>query len=297
MSWRPEQNACTFSRELAPGRPNVPFPAMLPHTTGLSRGHMHRLSRLLLLIAPVFSAALACRAPGDLSAGASSPRDSPTRLPPDSVFRLLVLVRLQAFGRGDSAAYARLLADDVVHINDYGMRRSRVALLAHVAANNGGAVRYDVSALHARLVGTAAVVDCEVRDYHRVGSREIRNTARELDVFREEAGEWKLLAHAETPELTSPAALDVGAASLQDYVGVYEWWPGFRETYTAVRGQLFVQASGDSTAVPLRAAAPDAFFVPGDASIILFARDASGRVRSILVHSDDGQLDVVRRVR
>ena len=258
---------------------------------------MHRLSRLLLLIALVFSAALACGGPGDLSAGASSPPDNPTRLPPDSVFRRLVLVRLQAYGRGDSAAYARLLDGDVVHINDYGMRRSRLPLLAHVAANNGGAVRYDVRALHSQLVGTAAVVDCEVREYHPVGSREMRNAFRELDVFREEAGEWKLLAHAETPELTSPAALGVGAASLQDYVGVYEWWPGYRETYTAVGGQLFIQASGDSTAVPLQAAAPDAFFVPGAPSIILFARDASGRVRSILVHSDDGQLDVARRVR
>lgn len=222
----------------------------------------------------------------------------PAQLPPDSLFRRLILLRRQAYGRGDSAAYGRLLADDVVHISDLGVRRTRAALVAHVGAKGGGAARFEVSALQVRLVGPeTAVVDCEVFEYMRLGSRDVRITARELNVFRQEAGVWRLLAHAETPEVTSPAVVAVPAARLQDYAGVYEWWPGYRETYTVRHGRLLVQATGDSAAVPLDAAAPDAFFAPGDPSVGFFVRDASGRVQSLLVHFADGRVVVARRVR
>jgi hypothetical protein len=223
--------------------------------------------------------------------------DASRQLPADSVFRRLVLARRQAFGRGDSAAYGRLLAAEVVHINDVGARRTRESLLAHVAANSGAHVRYEVGALHARFAGAVVLVDCEVLEFISLGPREVRTTARELNIFVEQEGRWKLTAHAETPEAISPAPLRLPAAMLRDYVGEYEWWSGYRETYSQRGNQLFARATGDTVSVPLESSAPDAFFLPGDPTMILFARGASGRVGHLLVHFPDGRVVVAGRVR
>ena len=259
---------------------------------------MHRLGRSAILTSPLLLLLALITAPRAVQGGGAR-RESYTRLqlPADSVFRGLVLARRQAFGRGDSAGYGRLLAAEVVHINDFGARRTRDSLLAHVAANSGAHARFEVGALHARLAGSVVLVDCEVFEYVPFGPREVRIAARELNVFVQQAGAWKLTAHAETPELMSPASLPLPAATLRDYVGEYEWWPGFRETYSQRGERLFVQATGETASVPLEAAAPDAFFVAGDHTVGLFARDKSGRVSRLLVHFADGRLVVARRVR
>ena len=258
---------------------------------------MHRFGRFAILASPLVLLLALIVLPRAVQ-GRGVRRESfvHSQLPADSVFRRLVLARRQAFGRGDSAAYGRLLAPEVVHINDFGARRTRDSLLAHVAANSGARARFEVGALHARLVGGVALVDCEVLEYVPFGPREVRIAARELNVFVQQEGVWKLTAHAETPELMSPTSQPLPAAMLRDYVGEYEWWPGFRETYSRRGDRLFVRATGDTAWVPLEAAAPDVFFVAGDPTVVLFARDKSGRVSRLLAHFADGRLVVARRV-
>lgn len=259
---------------------------------------MHRFERSVIWVSPLMLLlVLTGGARAVQSGGARRGSDARRHLPADSVFRRLVLERRQAFGRGDSAGYGRLLAAEVVHISDVGARRTRESLLAHVAANRGAHPRYEVGALHARFAGPVVLVDCEVLEYISVGTRELRGSARELNVFVQQEGGWKLTAHAETPEVMSPTPLPLPAATVSDYVGEYEFWPGYRETFTQRGDRLFVRATGDTVSVHLEAAAPDAFFMAGDPGISLFARDASGRVSRLLEHFADGQVFVGRRVR
>jgi Domain of unknown function (DUF4440) len=122
-----------------------------------------------------------------LLAGAFSPSTDTQEAaaPPhsDEVFRELIVQRLDAYGRGDSAAYSRLIANEFVHIMDTGIRRTRDELLEHVAANKGSKFRFDVGTLHARVYGQLAVVDCEDIHYLSFGPREIATPLHETDVF------------------------------------------------------------------------------------------------------------------
>ncbi len=75
--------------------------------TKLSQGRSIGI-RILLL-------ALALRG-GTLASSGANP------LPPEDVFRKLILQRVEAHSQNDAAGYLKLLATDFVHIDDTGKR-------------------------------------------------------------------------------------------------------------------------------------------------------------------------------
>ncbi|MDQ6887550.1 MAG: hypothetical protein M3068_09680 [Gemmatimonadota bacterium] len=83
----------------------------------------------------------------------------------------------------------------------------------------------------------------------RYGSRDVTSPYRLLDVFVHRGDQWLLLRHAETHAVASPKPIVVARAILDEYVGRYEWWPGYIETFTRRGNQLFYQ--GTVTRPPL----------------------------------------------
>ena len=214
----------------------------------------------------------------------------------DAVFRDLIVRRLDAFGHGDSAAYGRLTANEFVHIMDTGIRRTRAELLALVGANAGSKSRYDVGALHAQVYGQVAVVDCAVLHYHPFGPREIATPLHETDVFIWREGRWLFLQHQETLKIVNPKVDAPGARALDDYVGRYEWWPGYVDIITRKGNTLFGQESLDAAPTPMEASSGESFFVEGDASQVTFVRDRNGRVTHYLLYFPNGQVVVARKL-
>jgi SnoaL-like domain len=212
------------------------------------------------------------------------------------LFRDLILQRRQAYGRGDTAAYARLVADSLVHIDDRGMRRDRAAVMRFVKENAGGRARYVIGDLHVRRTGSIAVVDCDVTEFIPFGPREQRIAAHELNVFEMHGARWLLVQHAETPLLGQPDSVAMDSLTLDQYVGRYEWYPGFVDTITRRGNQLFILSTGESEPAPLSAAGNGAVVIEGDPSVGFFTRDASGKVDAELVHFLDGRLVRARRV-
>lgn len=216
--------------------------------------------------------------------------------PPDETFRDLILQRLRAYSSGDSAGYRRLLADDFVHVDDSGKRRTVPELVAYTSVGNSS--RWELSDLHVRmLTDSLAVVDCQSMDISTNGSREIRRPLHEMDVFVLRDGRWLFLEHTETHVFASPKTITPDPALLDDYVGEYEFWPGHRDIITRKGDQLFGQEPDDKEATPLVAATNETFFVGGDSEIGVFIRDVNGKVVQEIVHSPDGQLFVARKVK
>ena len=215
--------------------------------------------------------------------------------PSDGLFRSLILQRLQAHSRGDVGAYSRLLDKDFVHVDDAGKRRIAAEMSAIAQANNS---HWVLGRSHTRLIApTLVIVDCEVNELAQFGARRLRMPLHETDVFVLRDGQWLFLEHAETHVLDSPSAMKPDDASLKDFPGHYEWWPGYEDTISRRGNQLYAQATGDKAATPLLAATGESFFVKGDPAITVFVRGPSGKVTHELIHFPDGKVVVARKVK
>lgn len=118
----------------------------------------------------------------------------------------------------------------------------------------------------------------------------------ETDVFIWREGRWLFLQHEETLQIVNPKAAAPEARSLDDYVGRYEWWPGYVDIITRKGNTLFGQDSPDAAPTPMKASSGESFFIAGDASLVTFARDRNGRVTHYLFHFPDGQVVVARKL-
>ena len=210
------------------------------------------------------------------------------------VFRDLISKRLYAHVSGDVVGYRRLIADDFVHVDDAGHRRTAVEMESYNRGGNNA--HWELGELHSRRIGEFAIVDCEVTEIVPFVPRELRFPYHETDVFVMRRGNWLFLQHAETRTLTQPTPVMPDISVLDTYVGRYEWWPGYSETFTRRGDKLFVQAPGDMSPTPLRAASNESFFVDGAPDLLVFVRDANGKITHEILHSADGQVFIARKV-
>ena len=232
-----------------------------------------------------------------LASSRSSAQSNPAAASADErVFHDLILRRRVAYGHGDTAAYGRLVSPGVVHIDDRGQRRDRAALMKLVHANVGGRARYEVGQVHVRRGGAVALADCDVMEYISFGPREQKISAHESNVFERRDGRWLLLQHSETPILSQPASVALDSAALEQYVGRYEWYPGYIDTISRRGARLFIRSTGDAEPVALTAAGDGAFFVDGDPTVGFFLRGSSGKVSAELIHFLDGRLVTAPRI-
>ena len=242
----------------------------------------------ILVCLPLLSVLVALGVESVTDCSAASP-------PADEVFRNLVLQRVQAHSRGDLAAYRALLTDDFVHVDDAGKRRTVGEMASLVGKGNHS--KWEVSELKARHISESlAIVDCEVTELVPFGPREVRMPLHETDVFVLNGDRWLFREHAETHALDSPKPATPDNRALDDYVGRYEWWPGYVDTITRKGNQLYGRSTDDDSPTELHAASDEAFFVEGDPGLTVFVRGPTGRVIHELIHFPDGKVIVARKL-
>ncbi len=213
----------------------------------------------------------------------------------ENIFRDLIVKRLAAHSAGNAAAYRALLDEAFVHTDDTGRRRTLQEMETFNSAPTGST--WTVGTLHMRDIGKdLVVVECEVAEHIRFGSRVLNMPLQETDVFLFKNGRWVFLSHAETHKLDSPSPISVEAEVLEDYVGQYEWWPGFVDTVTRQNDKLYIRSNGDDKDVRLLAATREAFFIEGDPAIVVFVRDVRGKVTGEIIHFPDGKTVRARRI-
>ena len=213
-------------------------------------------------------------------------------------FERLIAERRAAAKRGDTVAYRHFVDPDMVYIDDDGSRQSFGEHLRRVAAagEEEDRIHRDIDSLHVYFVGDVALVDYWTLLRERYGSRDVTSPYRVLDTFVLRGDQWLLVRHAETHALALPTPIAMSSSALNDYVGRYEWWPGYIDTITRVGNQLFEQGTGEKTATLNFAATPEAFYIAADPSLLVFVRDKTGRVVGYLLHWPDGQVTSARRL-
>ena len=201
-------------------------------------------------------------------------------------FRELVLERVTAYGRGDWAAYERLLDPDFVHVSDLGERRALGQMRAFVTAHAGSRATYAIANLHWRVQGSLAIVEAEVRE--RLPDH--AGAWRETDIFVRHQGRWRYQLHQETAIAQPPVPVTVADDALAEYVGRYRSATGTVDVIELREGKLQAGSATDAERVALIPVGRAAFALPGDPTLLVFQRDRTGSVVGCVWHLPSGQV-------
>ena len=213
---------------------------------------------------------------------------------PDSVFQQLVVERIGLAVRGDSSKYRTFVAADAIFINDDGSQDTRAQAVDNAGHKMSGTLTVD--SLHVTRAGDVALVYYGEVEHSEIGSRILTAPFEALDTFIWREGRWQLLAHTKTHKINPAPPIVVDSITLQQYVGRYEWWPGFENIVTRRGSTLYQRDSNEKEATLVRAATPESFYTPGNPQLGVFVRDVHGKVTSFVLHEPDGTVDVARRL-
>ena len=246
---------------------------------------MRAMLRIIVLLWVVVSPVLHAQATGS--------NDSIT-----AFFGHLIAERAVVSRRADTAAFRRLLDPAAVYLNDDGARESADQHIRNIRkrVDEIASSRWENDSMHVSILGDMALIDYWVVQRRRYGARDLIFTYRSLDAYVRRGGPWLLLRHTETHALAPPTPLTVEASALDEYVGRYEWWPGFFDVVSQRGGKLFLQLTGEAEATSTHAATPESFYFAGDPSLVIFTRDNTGRVMGYVEHEPDGQVIRARKL-
>jgi hypothetical protein len=181
---------------------------------------------------------------------------------------------------GDTATLDRQLAGDLVWINgNNGSVMTKSQLLAAVApsAASGGQT-FVVDSVNATRFGDVATVEYLRHDTWPMGQGALRDSWRAMDVFVRRAGRWQVVRHTQVWLVSPVKPIELDSAALSAFVGRYQIRPGYVDDVHFERGALVATATGQSVGARLLPVSSSAFSPNGFGAIIVFERDAAGRV-------------------
>jgi len=154
--------------------------------------------------------------------------------------------------------------------------------------------------LHLR--GASDVATAEYRLTNRRTFREYQNVfvSRASDVFVLRRGRWELVRHTQTWVLRAPATIAVDSAALAPFVGLYQRGAGYVDDVHFRDGHLVAQSTYEALVgapgAHLLPVSGDTFSPEGTAPMIVFERDAQGRVTGYVQQAPDGTIARARRL-
>ncbi|HEY8312376.1 MAG TPA: nuclear transport factor 2 family protein [Gemmatimonadaceae bacterium] len=208
-----------------------------------------------------------------------------------NVFRPLLTSEYSATVRGDTASLTTMLADDLVWIvGNNGAEITKSQLLAASARMGKPAPRFLVDSVRATRFGDVATVEYLRSDHWPMGSGEFVTSWRALDMFARRNGRWVLERHTQV-WLVSPAkSIELDSATMNDFVGHYRITEGYVDNVHFEGKGLVATASGQSAGARLIPVSTDAFSPDGLGAMIVFERDATGRVTGYVQAYPDGRV-------
>lgn len=225
---------------------------------------------------------------------------TPASGPPDLV--AAIRANYAAIAGHDTSTLGRDLADDFRWVLATGgqvvTKPQIIAAVAHAPAAVTG--RYDVDSAHVEILGHVAMVDYRLTDRRRFGGYDRALVSRGTDTFIQRNGGWRLVRRTQTWIVSPPATIALNSAALRAFVGRYEHGAGYIDDVHLEGGHLVATSSAESASglpgAHLLPVSEDAFSPDGAAPLIVFERDASGRVIGYVQQSPDGSVARARRL-
>jgi ketosteroid isomerase-like protein len=191
--------------------------------------------------------------------------DGTARIPEQQEVWKVSQAWLDAFNHRDLDSFARYVADDFIGSTDDGLSMTKASLLKRLSIHPAAyEQRTNLRDVRVRVEGDTAIVNYLVT----LIAGGYQNTTlvfqvRRTEFFQKKKGTWLAIAAHESAlpvNLRKPVKAD--PKTLKDYVGRYEYRPGFANTYTVEGGHLMDEWKGaKSEAFPIR---KDTFFESDD---------------------------------
>jgi Domain of unknown function (DUF4440) len=215
----------------------------------------------------------------------------------DATFRDVINARNDAMARGDTAAVHRGITDDMVWvIGATGVPVTAPVLLSLLAHVQNPRPQWSIDSVHARDLGGVATVTYRRLDRRRVGDYEGASWTRALEVYVMRDHRWRLVQHSQTWIVSAPDSIAADSAALSAFVGHYEIGPGYVDNVHWESGHLVATASGQTVGGTLIPVSGSAFSPDGIAPLMVFERDASGRVVGYVQGNPDGHVLRARKI-
>jgi hypothetical protein len=208
---------------------------------------------------------------------------------------------LDAVATGDTAVWARTLADDGLFTDENGVTHTKRELLANIQPLPPGFTGHiTVANPRFRVTGNAdgrvAVITYDALEEETVFGQTLHTRYHQTDTYVRDGDRWRMLASQAQVLPSEHTAVAIDAGILDAYTGTYQLTPDVQYLVKRDGGRLM----GSRTDRPPEELFPlggDRFFRRGaPRGVKIFARDRSGRVTSMIDRRDNNDL-VWRRVR
>lgn len=215
-----------------------------------------------------------------------------------SALALLPTAVFAAIARGDTADLRGHLADEVRWVSGTsGAVLDKTRLLAAAGRTSPVvSLSYTVDSVLATLLAAdVAVAEYRVTDRRTFRAYRPTFVSRASDVYVRRANRWVLLRHAQTWLVHPPDTLaPVDTAALRPFVGRYDRGAGYVDDVHFVDGYLVAQSTLEALlglpGAHLWAVSSNTFSPEGSAPMIVFERDARGRVTGYVQQAPDGTI-------
>jgi hypothetical protein len=207
-----------------------------------------------------------------------------------------------AIARADTSFLRSRLADDLRWVlGSSGIVIDKQRLLAAAARSSPlVSLRYEVDSV--RLWREGSLLTAEYRLTDRRTFREYTNVfvSRASDVFVLRRGRWELIRHGQTWLIHAPAIIAIDSVVLTQFVGRYQRGSGYIDDVHFLNGHLVAQSTLEelmgAPGAHLFPVSDDTFSPEGTAPMIVFERDAQGRVTGYVQQAPDGTIARARRL-
>jgi len=204
----------------------------------------------------------------------------------------LLNARYDAIAKSDTAALGRFLAMDLawMGIANGGATLSRNDLLKLAAVPQVPTPRYEIDSVTVRRIGEVALVGYRRSDHRQIGSEKQTLVVHAEEVFSRRNGKWLLELHTQTWVMAPIKAIALDSATLAAFAGRYQIAPGFVDNVHWEGGHLVATATGEKVGAHLIPVSSSAFIPDGVAPLMVFERDASGKVVGYVQGSPNGEV-------
>jgi hypothetical protein len=207
----------------------------------------------------------------------------------------LVLKRHAAFENSDRGTYSAYL-DPAAIFADPGGAVTGAQQLAEVHPTVGYKRVLDDDRPKVTIFGQTAVAVYRQTVKRIYGDQSLTRGSTAVDTFIKKDGAWLLISHAQIPDLLKRQPVRVNPGEFPQYVGQYEWSPGYVDTITMTGGKLMSQLTDDDKPYELKPLNDTTFFVDGDddEGLIVFEKGASGSVSRYVYRTSGGDITAKR---
>ena len=233
-----------------------------------------------------------------VSAQTTNPKPAPDQTAnTEQELKQITREKYDALLRGDKAFLDRLFVDTLIEITAEGRTYTKAQIMESVKGLPSG-VKASIDIGEAQVFdhGDTAVIVYRRIERVDANGQKIEMQNRVTDTFIRRDGRWRAISSQATRIAPEPVAVKVDPNVYDAYAGQYEITPALIITITREGDKLMMQATGQAK-YELLPENEITFFVKGQTSKVIFAKDEKGQVTHLVARQSDGQELKVRKIK